>query len=106
LDLALPRPALIDLSPQAVQGTVQDAQQRPLARALVFLQADSEVTAKTDDKGAFVLDAVPPGLRTLVVVVGDIGQEFDVNVHRESATDAGKLVYAVPEDLETEASRP
>jgi hypothetical protein len=79
-----------------IQGKLLDPLQRPLAGARVFLSSDPAVVTTTGPDGVFRLLQVPPGRRTLVIVLEDMGEEYRVRAQRVGPVDVGTLTYHVP----------
>jgi hypothetical protein len=84
------------LGPQTLRGTVSNQGLEGLGSALVFLESNPNILARTDADGGFVLGSVPAGEQVLVVVVAEIGQEFPIKVGGTSSGDVGVLVHAAP----------
>jgi hypothetical protein len=81
-----------------VQGVVYDSlRSRPLAGAIVTLSGDSRIT-RSDSRGRFVFDSVPPGARTFAAqhaALDSVG--FSGISARVTVTDGAKpIVIAAP----------
>jgi hypothetical protein len=79
-----------------VQSSVLDAEGQPIDNALIFVASAPKIHATTGHDGGFLLKRVPGGKQVVVVVVDEIGQEFEVAVEHEGVNEAGPLVYCAP----------
>jgi hypothetical protein len=87
---------LTPLTTADLQGRLEDPLCRPLTGARVFLSSDPAVVTTTGPDGVFRLSQVPPGRRTLVIVLEDMGEEYRVRAQRVGPVDVGTLTYHVP----------
>ena len=79
-----------------IQGQVLTASGEPLAGAQVFLDLAPGTIVLTDAQGFFDLRNVPTGQQTLIVGYNERGEEFLVQVSKESATQVGKVIFVTP----------
>ena len=83
------------------EGMVIDGENRPVPDVLVFSANAPTVSTNTDENGRFLLNNLPPGVNRLVVVRGNVGQEFYVTLAEGKVTRVDYLSFTAPlEDIE------
>jgi tetratricopeptide (TPR) repeat protein len=81
-----------------LQGSVRDAQDRPVGAAIVQLKTGSQtVSVSTDDEGKFHLPALPPGTYSLHAEIGALQADFGPFVMGQRESKSIDLKLTSPE---------
>jgi len=75
-----------------VAGIVVDESDRPL-NAEIYVLGAGMINSHTDENGAFTVQGVPSGQRSVVVVMNGGGLEYPVTIATGATTDMGRLRF-------------